>query len=466
MKALRQAIEAGDWQTAVALALTEWRKGKSREGAQVLERLTAIALEVKPRGPLPKSGQPFHALWRSVAKAPDPVDVGWLASTIGTLLVAKKKPDLVEYPDFLERSKRLRAFLPDPRITSAAMGELEAIRVTHADLDLQKTYDPVCWLLEHGDDASVVPRIKVLRASPLAARQYARDYLEQRMSKLEPVLSAKPASGGSAWWGLFDRLGLAAKATAKSFDEAALLQKVIDDLDDDGPRLVYGDACAANGDEARAIFIQLQCKKRLTAAEKRLMGDLFRQHRDTWLGPALARALVKVEFERGFPARAMGASNSSASKSVWAAAFRDLRLGTLTALDKYKANSEHFMHLVLSPAARNLTGRLTLTDATTFKTIAGVGRPLGFTELSFDFTPDFAALKAIATGVEFGAVRSMVFGVASDRILERLAEAFEAAAPWRKGTRVEIWHGGNVSAAAKAAAKKRIPVTTLKLRRW
>jgi uncharacterized protein (TIGR02996 family) len=72
----------------------------------------------------------------------------------------------------------------------------------------------------------------------------------------------------------------------------ALLRAVIDQPDDDGPRLIYAEWLAENGDPDRADFIQLQCAaaalppgtarwEDLRQREQKLLG----QHREAWLQP-------------------------------------------------------------------------------------------------------------------------------------------------------------------------------------
>jgi len=90
----------------------------------------------------------------------------------------------------------------------------------------------------------------------------------------------------------------------------ALLDDVIENPDDDTPRLVMADWLEEHGDEVaqdRAQFIRLQVQRAQrhpyapeTWVMRRQEARLLRQHRHAWLG-RLERFVSKATFHRGFP---------------------------------------------------------------------------------------------------------------------------------------------------------------------
>jgi uncharacterized protein (TIGR02996 family) len=89
----------------------------------------------------------------------------------------------------------------------------------------------------------------------------------------------------------------------------AFVQAIIENPDDDTPRLVYADWLAEHGDAARAEFIRVQIA--LAALDRhdpdaqplfRRQGELWQQHRENWLAelPELPEGIAWGEFRRGF----------------------------------------------------------------------------------------------------------------------------------------------------------------------
>jgi uncharacterized protein (TIGR02996 family) len=89
-------------------------------------------------------------------------------------------------------------------------------------------------------------------------------------------------------------------------DGIALLRAILDDPDDDAPRLIYADWLDENGDQARAAFIRAQIKlarlpqddpdrDRLVQTER----TLWKANRDAWKAWVPVWAKV-TEFRRGF----------------------------------------------------------------------------------------------------------------------------------------------------------------------
>jgi uncharacterized protein (TIGR02996 family) len=89
--------------------------------------------------------------------------------------------------------------------------------------------------------------------------------------------------------------------------EEALFQAVIDDPDDDSPRLVYADWLEEHGKPERAEFIRVECElARLPRRDRRRHRlrergkALLAEHVDRWLKP-LGLSRYDVRFRRGFP---------------------------------------------------------------------------------------------------------------------------------------------------------------------
>ena len=93
--------------------------------------------------------------------------------------------------------------------------------------------------------------------------------------------------------------------------ESAFIDLVLQNPDDDGPRLVYADWLEEQGDCDHAEFIRLQCElARTQADDRRRLDSEYRQaslllnHRQEW-EPSFDRPFVgsqlRFEFVRGFP---------------------------------------------------------------------------------------------------------------------------------------------------------------------
>src|SRR4051812_6366435 len=85
-------------------------------------------------------------------------------------------------------------------------------------------------------------------------------------------------------------------------DDDAFLRAIIDNPDDDLPRLVYADWLDEHGDPDRAEFIRLQCTlscpstKRDEFAQQFMRSEnLLARHRERWLGP-LAEFIEAAHF--------------------------------------------------------------------------------------------------------------------------------------------------------------------------
>jgi uncharacterized protein (TIGR02996 family) len=84
-------------------------------------------------------------------------------------------------------------------------------------------------------------------------------------------------------------------------DRDAFLAAIIEQPEQDLPRLVYADFLDDSGETARAEFIRLQCAAAQGDREHdRRIGELEKLHREEWLAP-LGRGVYHAVFRRGFP---------------------------------------------------------------------------------------------------------------------------------------------------------------------
>jgi uncharacterized protein (TIGR02996 family) len=88
-------------------------------------------------------------------------------------------------------------------------------------------------------------------------------------------------------------------------DRAGFIQAILDDLDNDLPRMVYGDWLEERG-EPHGELIRLQCRLRHlapgspeAAALKQRESELLNAHAEQWLGPLTQRQLFGA-WDRGF----------------------------------------------------------------------------------------------------------------------------------------------------------------------
>lgn len=101
------------------------------------------------------------------------------------------------------------------------------------------------------------------------------------------------------------RAGLAAFTNARlalRAEHREFIAQVLEDPDDDGPRLVYGDWLQERGDP-RGEFIALQFRKhrgRISQPEGKRMNALLADYQHVWLGGLDRPGIVPLVYERGF----------------------------------------------------------------------------------------------------------------------------------------------------------------------
>jgi uncharacterized protein (TIGR02996 family) len=84
-------------------------------------------------------------------------------------------------------------------------------------------------------------------------------------------------------------------------DRNAFLAAIIEQPEQDLPRLIYADYLDDGGESARAEFIRLQCAAAHgDQTEHRRIAQLEDAHRSEWLAP-LGRGVYHAVFRRGFP---------------------------------------------------------------------------------------------------------------------------------------------------------------------
>lgn len=163
-----------------------------------------------------------------------------------------------------------------------------------------------------------------------------------------------------------DALSAIGKKTAparRPASEAALLEAIYEDPDDDGARLVYADALLEVGD-VRGELIVLQCDRATRAsAPTAREQELLRMNGRAWTG-ALAAALGEVHYERGFltgctwALKRLGYDEAIVGNAIWRTV-EDLTIAPRTYF---------FADVVAHPVMRSLR-KLTGIDTPTFVSI-------------------------------------------------------------------------------------------------
>jgi uncharacterized protein (TIGR02996 family) len=84
-------------------------------------------------------------------------------------------------------------------------------------------------------------------------------------------------------------------------DRDSFLAAIIEQPEQDLPRLIYADYLDDSGESPRAEFIRMQCAAaRGDQKEHQRIGQLEEAHRNEWLAP-LGRGVYHAVFRRGFP---------------------------------------------------------------------------------------------------------------------------------------------------------------------
>ena len=264
------AANPDDVEAAMSTLLTQWRDGRQPELAETLDALSARI----SRPPIPgKTAKARHQAWLDCGRLGDPADTPRL---LAILLEGTAAKSLEEKLDVLV------ARGPDPRV-AASLVEIVAA---------QRHFVTIQWLWSHLLDAidkmgdprgiaalrAAVPEHEPARGyrymgerEVFSLRRYIWERLPPVVKRLEKIAISRLTNADRA---ALDRLRTPSRSDRT---EADLLEAVLENPEDDGPRLVLADALQARGD-ARGELIALQLARgrggKVSAREKSLVKAL------------------------------------------------------------------------------------------------------------------------------------------------------------------------------------------------
>ncbi|MEZ4318809.1 MAG: TIGR02996 domain-containing protein [Myxococcota bacterium] len=393
---VKRAADAGDWHTALRLALETWRESPHPVVAEVVLELDRnLAFD----GPRAQSRADFDLAWHQVAKTGDPAGVGWLARTVSDKLpmaterfAAFREGYLQrKYAAWFSRLAVLATFPPDPRIAAGMQAVLERSRLSvgwRAEVDV--VYGPALALLERSMDAGTPVWAAALAERPQSSQTSVRDWLAVTLRALRSP-DPEPLELPAVWESMRPRAerGL---ATANE-----ILAAVRADPTDLGLRQVYADVLQELGDPL-GTFIALQLRGDDDAEKK--ARTLFRKHGSEWLGTDLSRTLTGVELRDGFLDRASLAQNAVADQEGWDRSYVDERLFALTRLEKGRGNARHYTSFVTSPATGCIAD-VEIPASAVLDEILKCKHPKDFRMLRFPRLPKPPVLRRIAASRHF-----------------------------------------------------------------
>jgi uncharacterized protein (TIGR02996 family) len=204
-------------------------------------------------------------------------------------------------------------------------------------------------------------------------------------------------------------------------DEAGFLQKIIENPDDDAPRLVFADWLEEHGDSDRAEFVRVQCELAKLARRQELLRreqqlrrreqQLLRRNKKKWAGPF--SQVEAVQYRRGFIEQFVlaGATSQLLEALFQAAPVRELRIiGYEVAMSCYFIDRESIADLT---ACRHLS-RLTslelnaMCEPGTLELLLASPQLANLTSLSLNVgTLEDSAARALATSPHLTGLTSL-----------------------------------------------------------
>jgi uncharacterized protein (TIGR02996 family) len=297
LDAVEAALSTSDVAAALEHALGAWRAAKRPELVPLVDAIGAIAAErERPLDAGKESSQ--QKRWLARAAEARPASLPLLLDQLfgdGPRVASTRLATLERAPC-------------DPRLSRALVQWLEAPPFHGAGR--KRFFPTVIVVLGAQKDREALPTLRAIVAPENREHAVARIGVSQLASvrKLVAALEAEPAPGPLTASQLAKVQACVARvatmrATPRRKVASELLAEVYARHDEDGPRLVYADALAENGDP-RGEFIVLQCERARTGgAPSRRERELLKGFERAWLG-ALDPVILKsgVRFERGFVA--------------------------------------------------------------------------------------------------------------------------------------------------------------------
>jgi len=314
---MREALGAGDTDTALRIALAVWQETKSPAIGEVIDWLDSKYSYERPAG----LSLAFQKKWLEAARGDDsPGIVGWLARTLGDRIPKPEGAPKEADANLVARLSALLAKPPDPRIGTAAINLFARTRA-----GTRGTYKRCAELVEKSTDRRHLEPMQRLENSHNyynAGVFAARPIILRTMKGLEALPSADDRE---EWRSLIPVMPHETASGRATIDK--LLEEVYSDPFNDELRAVCGDRLQELGDP-RGEFIALQRLAKPSSEAKARIRDLLREHQETWLGRDLSAVFRTVKFRGGFPVHATLVSAWMAKEPVWQRALTDRRLAT------------------------------------------------------------------------------------------------------------------------------------------
>lgn len=441
---LEAAIETAAWAEALELALQGWRERRHAALADLVDllapRIDAQAVRLA-RG---AEHAAFQEAWLALAQGGRAADMGALLANIARSLPVQQRTYWeagtmpVRHAPWLARLAELERLPNDPRVATTLFEIVYKAPWTGGwgASDTADIYDSTLALLGRTGDERLLAPLRTLLAAPVASRQVVRAYLssaiplaiatiEEVRAKRRPLDEEETARCERLIDALGGRLGRADPKPndAPSEDEAALLELVLVDLEDDGPREVLSDFWLERGDpRGELVTLQLRiARKAATEADEKAVRALLREHERSWLGE-LALVTKSRVFARGFLDEVELLQNAAAEPKVWETAPLSPSLPTVRTIHKGKANETHYRRFVLSPMARSLR-ELTVISKGMLKEACARKGPWPIEHLALAFMPDKKVLDSIAQSIAFPRLTKVTLGLTEGKVDKVLALA-------------------------------------------
>ncbi|MEZ4320897.1 MAG: TIGR02996 domain-containing protein [Myxococcota bacterium] len=369
------ALKARDPAVALDLLVHTWGTWRDPDLADAIEALDALLGDPAPlTAPTPKK---LHALWMERGEHPRPSEVGGLLAT-------------ADNGSSSEREARLELMLhwaPDPRVPQ----HLERVFTDYAIGARRRFWAAVQDNLVHHADPrrrADFDRREARYAEPGPLNRYmeVRKHIRRTSAAFhEAVAAARPLSGPERAG--FDAYMDAFRAYARGAEqaegdrqaqEAALVEAILAAPDEDGPRLVYADWLAEQGDP-RGEFITLDVQ---LAQGRKVQGKrdkALKQHQTLIYGPLKSRpGRGRPDIDRGLVVNAGFDARKLAglSQVEHDAALRDHRWAFVT--DLYADGSEAAVLYRVAPLRSLVRVRLGLDGVAG---LVGRSEPLPIREL-------------------------------------------------------------------------------------
>jgi uncharacterized protein (TIGR02996 family) len=442
-KELEAAIETTAWSEALELALQGWRERRHAALADLVDLLASRVTEEPVAARVADQGS-FQETWLALAEAGRAADMGPLLASVARSLPMPQRAYWeagtmpVRYAPWLARLAALERLPNDPRVATALFEIVHKAPWTGGwgTSDTADIYDSTLALLGRTGDERLLAPMRTLHAAPVASRQVVRTYLaealpgaiasiEDARAKRRPLEEEEVARCERLIDALGGRLRRADASlrSAPSEDEDALLELVLGDLEDDGPREVLSDFWLERGDpRGELVTLQLRAaRKAATEADEKAVRALLREHERAWLGE-LALVTKSRVFARGFLDEVELLQNAAAEPKVWESAPLSPSLATVRTIHKGKANETHYRRFVLSPMARSLR-ELTVISKGMLAEACGRAAPWPIQHLALAFMPDKKVLDSIVRSTAFPRLTKVTLGLTEGKVDKVLALA-------------------------------------------